>query len=259
VAGIVAAVTGPRAGRAAVLPWAALTVPLFLLTFGPTLRAGPVDVYRWVFDHVPFLHLQRVPQRLMVVTALAVVLLAVAGADWLGGAVLRGRRAGGRAGRLAAAGLVVVTLLVLGDYRISGNRIAGAQGGNDVVAALRAAGDGAGPILGVPVSTQTTTWASVHTYTGAITRRRVLNAYNQTPAPWLGERLAALEPLNRGVADPGALAVLRATGTRQVLVVDEPHVFEPGAYDATVRALVDSGRFRVAAADGPMTLLEITG
>ena len=253
LAGLVTAVT--RGGRPSLLPWAVLTLPLFVLTFGPTLKAGPVDVYRWVFDHVPFLELQRVPQRLMVVTALVVVLLAVAGADRLARAALPGRRAG----KLAAAGLVVVTLLVLADYRISDNRISDARTGNDVMTALRAAGDEAGPILGVPVSNQTTTWTSVHTYTGAITRRRTLNAYNQTPAPWLGERLARLEPLNRGIADPSALEVLRETGTRQVLVVDEPHIFRPGEYDATVRALAASGRFRVAVADGPMTLLDVTG
>jgi hypothetical protein len=128
-----------------------------------------------------------------------------------------------------------------------------------VVAALRAATDGAGPVLGIPILGQSVTWNSVSTYLGAQSRRRVLNAYNQTPAPWQAERVARLEPLNRGRADPAALEVLRATGTRQVVVVDEPRVFAPGEWQAVVDGLVASGRFRLVARDGPLALLELTG
>ena len=114
-------------------------------------------------------------------------------------------------------------------------------------------------MLGVPILGQAVTWNSSTTYIGAQSRRRTLNAYNQTPAPWQAERVARLDPLNRGQADPAALEVLRQTGTRQVVVIDEPRVFGPGEWQRTVDRLIASGRFRLVTRDGPLTLLELTG
>jgi hypothetical protein len=168
----------------------------------------------------------------------------------------------GRQGAAAVAGaaaLVLTTALLLADYRVSGNRLEPDRAGNRVVAALREAGDGAGPVLGVPILPQAVTWNSATTYLAAQSRRRTLNAYNQTPAPWLAERVARLDPLNRGQADPAALQVLRQTGTRQLLVVDEPRVFGPGQWQAVVDRLVASGHFHLTARDGPLALLELTG
>jgi hypothetical protein len=103
------------------------------------------------------------------------------------------------------------------------------------------------------------TWNSATTYLAAQSRRRSLNAYNQTPAPWLNERLQRLDQLNRGTAGPAALDLLAATGTRQVVVIDEPRVFAPGQWQATVDALLASGHFRLVARDPPLALLERTG
>jgi hypothetical protein len=241
--------------RRAVLAYAVLAVPLVVLTYGARAQIAGVRVYRLLFDHLPFLSLQRVPERLMVVTALVLVLLAVTALD-VAGELLAGR---GRA--LVAAGLVlsVATVALLADYRVSRNRLEPDRADNRVVAALRAAGDGAGPVLGVPILGESVTWNSVSTYLGAQSRRRVLNAYNQTPAPWQAERVARLEPLNHGRAEEAALEVLAATGTRQVVVVDEPRVFAPGEWQAAVDGLVASGRFRLVAHDGPLALLELTG
>jgi len=243
------------ARRRAVLAYAVLAVPLVLLTYGARAQVAGVQVYRLLFDHLPFLSLQRVPERLMVVTALLLVLLAVTALDVAGHALA------GRGPALAAAGLVLslATVALLADYRVSRNRLEPDRADNRVVAALRAAGDGAGPVLGLPILGQSVTWNSVSTYLGAQSRRRVLNAYNQTPAPWQAERVARLEPLNRGQADPAALQVLRQTGTGQVVVVDEPRVFAPGAWQAVVDGLVAGGRFRLVARDGPLALLELTG
>jgi hypothetical protein len=243
--------------RRAVLVYAVLAVPLVMLTYGARTQVAGVRVYRLLFDHLPFLSLQRVPERLMVVTALILVLLAVTALD-VAGELLAGR---GRGRALVAAGLVLTlaTVALLADYRVSRNRLEPDRADNRVVAALRAATDGAGPVLGIPILGQSVTWNSVSTYLGAQSRRRVLNAYNQTPAPWQAERVARLEPLNRGRADPAALEVLRATGTRQVVVVDEPRVFAPGEWQAVVDGLVASGRFRLVARDGPLALLELTG
>jgi hypothetical protein len=238
-----------------VLAYAVLAVPLVLLTYGARAQVAGVRVYRLLFDHLPFLSLQRVPERLMVVTALLLVLLAVTALDVAGHALA------GRGPALAAAGLVLslATVALLADYRVSRNRLEPDRADNRVVAALRAAGDGAGPVLGLPILGQSVTWNSVSTYLGAQSRRRVLNAYNQTPAPWQAERVARLEPLNRGQADPAALQVLRQTGTGQVVVVNEPRVFAPGEWQAVVDGLVAGGRFRLVARDGPLALLELTG
>jgi hypothetical protein len=249
--GVVAAVVRRRA----VLAYAVLAVPLVMLTYGARTQVAGVRVYRYVFDHLPFLSLQRVPERLMVVTVLVLVLLAVTALD-VAAELLAGRR---RA--LVAAGVVLslVTVGLLADYRVSRNRLEPDRADNRVVAALRASGDGAGPVLGVPIMPQAVTWNSVSTYIGAQSRRRTLNAYNQTPAPWQADRVARLDPLNHGQADPAALEILRQTGTRQVVVIDEPRVFAPGEWQATVDALVASGRFRLVTRDGPLALLELTG
>jgi hypothetical protein len=243
------------ARRRAALAYAVLAVPLVVLTYGARADIGGTHLYRFLFDHLPFLSLQRVPERLMVVTALILVLLAVSALD-VAGELLAGRR---RA--LVAAGVVLClgTVALLADYRVSRNRLEPDRAGNGVVVALRAAGDGAGPVLGVPIMAQAVTWNSSTTYLGAQSRRRTLNAYNQTPAPWQAERVARLDPLNRGQADPAALEVLRQTGTRQVVVIDEPRVFAPGEWQRTVDRLVASGRFRLVTRDGPLALLELTG
>jgi hypothetical protein len=240
------------ARRRAALAYAVLAVPLVVLTYGARAEVAGVRVYRLLFEHLPFLSLQRVPERLMVVTALILVLLAVTTLDVAAG-LLAGRR---RALAAAAVVLSLATVALLADYRVSRNRLEPDRADNRVVAALRDAGDGAGPVLGVPILGQAVTWNSVTTYIGAQSRRRTLNAYNQTPAPWLAERVARLEPLNRGQADPAALAVLDQTGTRQVVVVDEPRVFAPGEAQATVDRLVAGGRFRLVVRDGPLALLE---
>jgi hypothetical protein len=241
--------------RRAVLAYAVLALPLVMLTYGARTQVAGVRVYRYLFDHLPFLSLQRVPERLMVVTALVLVLLAVTALD-VAGELLVGRR---RALVAAAIVLCLATVALLGDYRVSRNRLEPDRADNKVVVALRAAGDEAGPVLGVPIMAQAVTWNSATTYLGAQSRRRTLNAYNQTPAPWQAERVARLDPLNRGQADPAALEVLRQTGTRQVVVIDEPRVFAPGEWQATVDALVASGHFRLVTRDGPLALLELTG
>jgi len=426
VAGLAAVVAGclgraglgeGAAGRQtrAALPYAVLAVPLVFLTYGPRSDVGPLRPYRLLFDNLPFLSLQRVPERLMCVTALLLVLLAVTALDlaarrWPGrvaawraaeaGAQAGAGRAGepgphagagragepgaqadtGRAGagvradagravtgagpaggdgaagdpaapdqpgldqlgpgqqvpepvtaegpalgaevgrpewiaetlvatadaeqpparagqlavperlrlpwrtprrveelaiperlrpwltpgrveatRLAVGALVLATLLLLADYRVSENRVQPDLAGNKVVAALRSAGDQAGPVLGLPALKPQVTWNSASTYLAAQSRRRVLNAYNQTPARWLDDRMERLEPLNRGVAHPVALEILRTTGTRHVLVVDEPRVFAAGQWELTLGELVRSGAFRLVERDGPLALLELVG
>jgi hypothetical protein len=244
------------ARRRAALAYAVLAVPLVVLTYGSRGRLAGVQVYRFLFDHLPFLSLQRVPERLMVVTALVLVLLAVTALDVAGGLL-----AGRRGAALVAAGVVLslATVALLADYRVSRNRLEPDRADNRVVEALRAAGDGAGPVLGLPILGQSVTWNSASTYIGAQSRRRVLNAYNQTPAPWQAERVALLAPLNRGQADPAAIEVLRRTGTTQVVVVAEPRVFAPGEWQATIDRLTASGRFREVARDGPLALLVLVG
>jgi hypothetical protein len=239
------------ARRRAVLAYAVLALPLVVLTYGSRAEVAGVRVYRLLFDHLPFLSLQRVPERLMVVTALVLVLLAVTTLD-VAAELLAGRR---RALAAAAVAVCLLTVALLADYRVSRNRLEPDRADNRVVEALRSAGDQAGPVLGLPILGQSVTWNSVSTYIGAQSRRRVLNAYNQTPAPWLAERAAALEPLNHGQVTTAALDVLRLTGTRQVVVVAEPRVYGSGQWRAAIDRLTASGRFHQVAVDGPLALL----
>jgi hypothetical protein len=253
--GFVAAVAGRGRLRTA-RPYALLLVPLLFLSLGPATDIGPVRPYRFLFDHLPFLSLQRVPQRLMVVTGLVLVLLAVCALDLAGGWLLAARP---RAARLAAAFLVAGTVLLLHDYVFARNVLMSDPAGNRVVTALRATGDRSGPLVGVPVARQVGPLNSTTTYVAALSRRRALNAYNQTPAPWLPSRLTRLRALNEGKADPDALEVLRSTGTTQIVVVNDPGQFEPGQWRLVIDRLVASGHFHLVVSDGPLALLQRTG
>jgi hypothetical protein len=254
-AGMAAALLGRGRARAA-RPYAALLIPLLFLSLGPAADLGPVRLYRFVFDHVPFLSLQRVPQRLMVVTCLVVVLLAVVALDLAGRRLLAARP---QAAPPAAVALVAGTALLLAGNVYARNVVTEDLAGNQVVAALREAGAEAGPIVGLPLEQQVSPWNSATTYIAALSRRQALNAYNQTPAPWLDERVRCLRSLRRGNPDAEALALLRRTGVRQLVVVNEPHIYPAGRSRALVDRLVRSGRFRPVVSDGPLTLLELTG
>jgi hypothetical protein len=258
------------AGRAA---YAVLAVPVLFLTFGPAADLAlqralawvglphGLEPYRLLFDGISFLKLQRVTARMLVLAALLLVLLAVVAVD--GAARWAARRWGPRSGRVvpATAALVLVlgAGLLLNDYRMFRAVLRPAETGNRVTVALRAAGDRAGPFLGLPVSGPTVPWNSASTYLASHTGRRTLNAYNQSPMPWLEARAATLDPLNHGRVDDTAVAVLRATGTRQVVVIDEPHIYCCGQWRGVVDGLVASGRFRLVVDDPPFALLELAG
>jgi hypothetical protein len=270
LAGAVAVLVRRRGDLAA---YAVLTVPVLFLTFGPAAdralqRAlgrvglpGDPEPYRFLFEAVPFLEFQRVTARMLVLAALLLVLLAVVAVD--GAAGWAERRLRPRSGpalpAVAALALVLATGLQVNDYRMFRAVLRPAETGNRVTVALRDAGDGAGPFLGLPVDGPTVPWNAASTYLASQTGRRTLNAYNQSPAPWLEARAAALDPLNRGRVDDAALAVLRATGTRQVVVIDEPHIYCCDEWRRVVDGLVASGRFRLVVDDPPFALLELVG
>ena len=263
--------------RSAQAPYAVLAVPVLFLTFGPAAdralqraldRVGlphGMAPYRFLFDTVPFLELQRVTARMLVLAALLLVLLAVVALD--GAAAWAARRwgPGGRRPRfgrplraLAALALVLATAWLVNDYRVLRAVLRPAETGNRVTVALRDGGDGAGPFLGLPVHGPTVPWNAASTYLASQTGRRTLNAYNQSPMGWLEARATALAPLNDGRVDDAALAVLRETGTRQVVVVNEPHVFPCcQAWRQVVDGLVASRRFRLVVDDPPFALLEL--
>ena len=243
------------ARRRAALAYALLTPVLLLLAWGPAADVGPVRLYRFLADHVPFVSLQRVTGRYMVVTALLLVFLAVVAVDELGARLAAGWRPWGA--RLAVAVLALATALLVLDYRLLENDMYPSHAGNAVVRELSRSGESAGPILGLPIFHQSTTWNSVTTYVAALSDRRTLNAYNQTPAPWLHQRVEALRSLNVGEVTPSALAVLDATGTRQLLVANNQ--LDPGEWERLVRLLVGSGEFRLVTMEAPFALLERTG
>jgi hypothetical protein len=249
-AGLVVALVGRHRARDA-RPYAVLAVPLLFLTLGPAAELGAVRPYRFLAEHVRVVGLQRVPQRLMVLTSLVLVLLAVCALDLAAERLLAARP---RLAPVAAAALLAGTVLVLNDYVVARNVVMEDVADNRVVTALRAAGDQAGPILGVPVRKQ----VSATSYVAALSRRRALNAYNQTPAPWHSERMRRLEPIGGGRVDPAAVEILRATGTTQLVVINELHIHKPGRWQTVIDRLVASGHFRLVTADGPFALLELT-
>src|SRR6266516_102301 len=291
LAGAVVAVAGRRrAGKAAVgntalseAAYAVLAVPVLFLTLGPAAdqalqrilaRVGlphHVELYRHLFDLVPFLALQRVTARLLVLAALLLVLLAVVAVDaavtWLAQGPLPAvsrRLPGGaaRGGRTVAvagtAALVLPTALLLHDYRVFRSVLRPAQTSNQVTVALKAGGDQAGPFLGLPMYGPTYPWNAASPYLASQTGRRTLNAYNQSPAAWLEARSATLGSLTWGQVDDNALAMLRSTGTRQVVVMDEPHVYCCGhSWREAVDRLLASGHFRLVVDDPPFALLEL--
>lgn len=270
LAGLVVALARHRGGEAA---YAVLVVPVLFLTFGPAadralagvLRSvglhTAADPYRRIFDLVPFLQLQRVSARLLVLAALLMILLAVIAVDAAARWALDPRRAASGSRALAAVGaiaLVAATVWALNDYRIFRTVLRPAYTQNEVVTALKAAGDRAGPFVGLPIYGQTYPWNAASTYLASQTGRRVLNAYNQSSTSWLNARAAALAPLNQGQVDAAALQALRATGTHQVVVINESHVYCCGRdWHAVVDDLVRSGQFRLVADDTPFALLEL--
>jgi hypothetical protein len=233
------------------LPYAVLALPLVVLTLGSTANLGPLHPYRLVFDYVPFVRLVRAPPNLMVVTTLVLVLLAVLALDEV---LARLRHPGGR--RLAVAAVLAATLLQLSDYRPPRTVLHPSHADNPVIGMLRGPGsEEQAPFLGLPVGPPVSPGNSGSTYVAALARRRTLNAYNQTPAPWLEARAARLELLDRGVVRPEALAELRSTGTRQVLIINQ--VAQPLRWERLVDRLVASGHFRLVGAEGPFALLEL--
>jgi hypothetical protein len=258
-----------RRGEAA---YAALALPVLFLTFGPAAdkaldRLGlptGADPYRRTFELIPFLHLQRVSARLLTLAALLLILLAVVAVDAAGEWVLGSGRAVTRWGRPRAVGAIAAVVLVVGalwalnDYRILRTVLRPAHTENEVLVALEASGDRAGPFLGLPVYGQTYPWNAASTYLASQTGRRTLNTYNQSSTSWLNARAAALAPLNQGRVDAAALAELRATGTRQVVVINESHVYCCGTdWHKVIDQLIGSGHFRLVVDDTPFALLEL--
>jgi hypothetical protein len=237
--------------RRADLPYAVLALPLVVLTLGSRADLGPLHPYQLVFDYVPFVRLQRAPPNLMVVTTLVLVLLAVLALDEV---LARLRHPGGR--RLAVAAVLAATLLQLSDYRPPRTVLHPSHADNPVIGMLRGPGsEEQAPFLGLPIGRPVKGGNSGSTYVAALARRRTLNAYNQTPAPWLEARAARLALLNRGVVRPEALAELRSTGTRQVLIVNMVAI--PLRWERIVDRLVASGHFHLVGAKGPFALLEL--
>src|SRR5262249_41821161 len=115
-----------RLGKA--MPYALLVAPVLFLTLGPRADIGRFRPYRFLFDHLPFLALQRVPERLMALTALVLVFLAMTALETVGQTLVVMANWAQRppsfkkaALRIAAALTVVMTMLLIATYRVSDN------------------------------------------------------------------------------------------------------------------------------------------
>jgi hypothetical protein len=161
--------------------------------------------------------------------------------------------------RAGAVLLMLGTIWLARNYMVIGSAVMPAMRDNQVTIALAQAGDRAGPFLGIPLKPQEMPVNSATTFLAAQARRATLNAYNQTSAPWLAERNERLAKLNDGIVTEEALAVLRSTGTRQVVVIDGQSGSKPGQARAVADRLVASGHFQRVTSDDPLTLLRFTG
>ena len=222
-----------------------------LLGVGPTIPRFPL--YQAVHRFVPFFAMIRNPEKLQLLTSVALVVLAALGAR----SVVTRIAAGAAARRVATIGGLLVLVLV-GTPPWHGIAV-GRFGDSPVWEALRR---GATRVLYLPIWPGDSAYSSVYLY--AITRTRVpaLNGYSPLVArQYVHDVFEPLAPLNVGDLGRGEASALRRLGVSHVVV--DRSVFPPqvGAYPSafTIQRLRASPVLALELAADPLWLFRVTG
>jgi hypothetical protein len=222
-----------------------------VLSLGPTIPRFPL--YQAVHRFVPFFAMIRNPEKLQLVTSVALLVLAALGARSVLDRIAA--RAGGR--RAATIGGLVVLVLV-GTPPWHGIAVA-RFGDSPVFEALRR---GATRVLYLPLWPGDSAYSSLYLY--AITRTRVpaLNGYSPLVARhYVRDAFEPLEPLNVGDLGGAEASALHRLGVSHVVV--DRSVFPPvvSAYPSafTIQRLRASPALALELPADPLWLFRVTG
>ena len=229
---------------------AALALGL-LLSLGPTIPRVPL--YQGLHRFLPFFAMIRNPEKLLLVTSVATVVLAALGAR----ALLTALAAGSEARRMVTVGALVALVLVATPpwHGIAFARF----GDSPVYETLRRE---ATRVLYLPVWPGDSAHSGLYLY--AVTRTRVpmINGYSPlVPRRYVDDVFSPLEAMNVGDLGPGEAAALRRLGVTHV-VVDRagfPPQVSPYPSAFTVGRLAASGILAPQQSAEPLRLFRVTG
>jgi hypothetical protein len=226
------------------------------LGFGLVLSLGPtiprVALYQALHRFLPFFAMIRNPDKLLLVTSVATIVLAALGAR----AILAGLARGAGPRRVVTSGALVALVLVATPpwHGIAFARF----GDNPVYETLRRE---ATRVLYLPVWPGDSAYSGLYLY--AVTRTRVpmLNGYSPlVPRRYVDDVFDALEAMNVGDLGPGEAAALRRLGVSHV-VVDRsgfPPQVSPYPSAFTVERLAASGTLALQQSADPLRLFRVT-
>ena len=250
----------PRGARGAALAglWLAMSVLGMLLSLGPNLPELPL--YPWLYHHLPFFNLPRVPGRLIV---FAVLFLSLVGA-WVLRELLARRP---RLSPALAAVLVVAALaLDLGLPQRPGVCLLPPPG--RVEAAIRA-NIPTGPqarerLLGLPIWPGDSHQSSRYELLISRTRALVVNGYSPVvPRAYVEQVFKPLYPLDLGYLGPEQASLLRRLRVRLVCFYDDDLLYarkvSPFPPALARQRLLASGAFTPLAQEGTAFLLRLRG
>jgi hypothetical protein len=221
-----------------------------LLSMGPVIPRVPLytGLHRWL----PFFGMIRNPEKLQLLTSVALIVLSALGAR----AVLSALAEAPGPRRAAAVGSLLALVLVATPpwHGIAFARF----GDSPVYETLRRE---ASRVLYLPIWPGDSSYSGLYLY--AITRTRVpmINGYSPlVPRRYVDEVFEALEPLNVGDLGAGEADALRRLGVSHVVVdraVFPPQVSPyPSAF--TISRLAASGVLAAGQAVGPLALFRVT-
>jgi hypothetical protein len=222
-----------------------------LLSLGPTIPRVPL--YQALHRFLPFFAMIRNPDKLLLVTSVATIVLTALGAR----AILAGLARGAGPRRVVTIGALVALVLVATPpwHGIAFARF----GDNPVYETLRRE---ATRVLYLPVWPGDSAYSGLYLY--AVTRTRVpmLNGYSPlVPRRYVDDVFDPLEAMNVGDLDAGEAAALRRLGVTHV-VVDRagfPPQVSPYPSVFTVERLAASGTLALEQSADPLRLFRVTG
>ncbi|MCA1905762.1 MAG: hypothetical protein LDL11_04120 [Desulfarculus sp.] len=247
----------PRPGAALASLWAGLGLLFVLLALGPSLPALPLyqSLYRWL----PYFNFPRVPGRMILMAVLMLALLA----GWVWRAMLA-RLPGRRWPTLAALGLAALLAVDLWPPTPVGICLLPPSG--PVETAIRQELPPGAPsaqrLLGLPIWPGDSHQSSIYELTIARTGATMVNGYSPVvPRAYLEQVYQPLYPLDLGLVDAPALAMLRRLNVPLITFHDDEMVYpakvSPFPPALARQRLLASGALELAVHDGNVFLLRL--